>query len=96
MVPPPLSVSSRTAPTVLFVPLTISSLASAGCQVFKPLKFLDASQTLSAGAAMVTDFLTCSSRAAAALKPDTSSDIAKAVAVIIFMLSILIHSPPHW
>ena len=65
MVPPPFKVSKRTAPTVLFVPATISSVATAGCQVFKPLKSLTARHTLPAEASMSTVLLVVSRGAAA-------------------------------
>jgi len=94
IVPPPFSVSSRTAPATLLVPETISSLATAGCQVFNALKFFTVSQTLAAGAAMVADFLTCSTRAAAWADPAAAKNIANAVAMIVFIVLTSCLIPP--
>src|SRR5258706_2841310 len=74
IVPPPFSVSKRTAPTVLFLPWTISSLATAGCQLFKPLKSFAARQTFAAEASMVIDLLAVSGGGAARLEPHASID----------------------
>src|ERR1700722_11557923 len=88
MVPPPFSVSRRTAPTVLFLPSTISSVATAGCQAAKPSKSFTVFQTLDAEASMVTCLLVVSRGAAAKTYPHASMDTPNAIADLIFIVLI--------
>src|SRR5580698_10168280 len=90
IVPPPFSVSRRTAPTVLFLPSTLSSEARAGCQVFKPLKSFAAFQTLLAEASMVIVLLVVSGGAAAKAYPQASAERPNTIAVLIFMPVVLV------
>src|ERR1700722_4238034 len=86
IVPPPFKVNKRTAPTVLFLPSTISSVATAGCQVFNPLKSFTRFQTLLAEASMLTVLVVVSGGAAAHAPAHASHPKpATTIAVLIFI-----------
>src|SRR3984957_13866132 len=89
--PPPFNDNRRPAPTVLFLPSTISSVATAGCQVFKPLKSFAMFQTLVAEASMVTVLVAVSGAAAAHALPHASNPKpATTIAVLIFIALVLV------
>src|ERR1700679_3300864 len=75
---PSLTVSCRTAPGLLFLPLMISSFANAGCQVFRLSKFLMVSHTFDTGALTSTVSTTCRVFGASA---NTAHGAARAISV---------------
>ena len=85
IVPPSCRVKRRTAPTASFFPATISSFATAGCQVLSASKSLAAAHTLAAVASMMMLLLTCSAGAAMAALAAATVDKARKAILSVFM-----------